>query len=419
MRLIADLHVHSRYSRATSGDMGPDAIASWAKKKGISIVGTGDVTHPVYFSELKAKLDPTGHGLFTLKKGASKDVYFMLTGEVSNIYTEGERLKKVHSCLFVPGFDDAERIAKALGRKGNLSSDGRPILGFPVRDLVRLITDASPAAALVPAHAWTPWFSIFGANSGFDSVEECFGDESRHIFALETGLSSDPQMNWRLSALDRYALISNSDAHSPRKLGREANVFDCTPDYTEIMDSIKKKDPARFLSTIEFFPEEGKYHYDGHRACGPPQAPPETRKNRGICTACGKKVTVGVMHRVEDLADRPSGHVPPGSIPARHCIPLEEIIAGALGAGVGTKGVNELYERIVAAGGSEFAVLLDLSYEDLSAIAPPRIVEGIRRVREGRVKIVPGYDGVYGRIEIFGNGEKDPPAPAPTQMSLF
>jgi len=417
MRLIADLHIHSRYSRATSGDMCPEMTAVWARKKGISLIGTGDFTHPVYFSELKAKLVPGGNGLFKLKKG-EQGVYFMLTAEVSNIFTESGKVRKIHSCLFTPGFEEAEKIIMVLSRMGNLSSDGRPIFGFHVKELVKRILDISPENVIVPAHAWTPWFSLFGANSGFDSVEECFGDQANNIFAMETGLSSDPEMNWRLSSLDRYALISNSDAHSPGKLGREANIFDCKPDYADIMDSLKKKDPKRFLNTIEFFPEEGKYHYDGHRSCNLTLSPQETKKNKGMCPVCGKKITVGVMHRVDDLADRPPGYIPANAIPTRHLIPLEEIIGDALGVRGGTKGVKEEYDRIVSAGGSEFSVLIDLPYDAISNFASPRVVEGIRRVREGRVKIAPGYDGVYGRIEIFG---EDAPSLSQStkQMTLF
>ncbi len=407
--------------------MGVEAIASWAKKKGITVVGTGDFTHPVYFSELKAKLTPTGRGLFTLKKSGilqPPDVFFMLSGEVSTIFTQGGKLRKIHLCLFIPGFDEAEKIILSLSKIGKLSSDGRPTFGMSARELVMRIINVSPHCVVVPAHAWTPWFSLFGAHSGFDSIEESFGDQAQHIFAIETGLSSDPEMNWRLSSLDRLALISNSDAHSPGKLGREANVFDCAPDYGEMVDALRKKDPKRFLYTIEFFPQEGKYHYDGHRACSVVMGPEETKKNKGLCPVCGKKVTVGVMNRVNALADRPSGYVPPGAIPARHLIPLEEIIAGALEAHVGTKGVMDEYEKIVAKGGTEFSVLLDLSHEDLLRIAPPRVVEGIKRVREGRVKIAPGYDGVYGKIEIFG-GEEQGQSPSgtvqnpPQQMSLF
>ncbi len=271
-----------------------------------------------------------------------------------------------------------------------------------------MVMDISPDCLIVPAHAWTPWFSIFGANSGFDSIEECFGDEARHIYAIETGLSSNPEMNWRCSSLDRITLISNSDAHSPSKIGREANLFDCDLSYKDLLDVIRKKDKKRFLSTIEFFPEEGKYHYDGHRECDISLSSRETKINGDICPVCNKRITVGVMHRVEDLADRKEGFIPDNSIPFKSLIPLEEIIAEALGRGTGTQSVNREYERLISEAGNEFKILLDLSRGDLSVFVPPKILEGIIRVREGRVKIIPGYDGLYGKIKIFDdNGDKN------------
>ena len=417
---IADLHVHSKYSRATSREMGLEMMAMWAKLKGIQLVATGDFTHPVYFSEIKAKLEPVAEGIFRLKEG-EQATHFILCTEVSNMFAQGKLTnRRTHTLIFAPSIEVVEKINTALGRLGKLGSDGRPIFSFPVKDLVKIILDVSEECLLVPAHAWTPWFSVFGANSGFDSMEECFEEQAKHIHAIETGLSSDPEMNWRWSALDKLTLISNSDAHSANKLGREANCFACALEYPEIIRVIKEKDPAGLLFTVEFFPEEGKYHYDGHRNCNVLLAPHESRANDNICPVCGRRLTVGVMHRVEELADRPEGFVPPNAIPAIHLIPLEEIIAEALGQGTGTKGVDREYMRMVEQGGSEFAVLIDLPPEEIERIAPPRIYEGIMRVRKGDLQITPGHDGVYGQINIFPKeGEEGKPAEDEEQMTLF
>lgn len=416
MRIIADIHIHSRFSRATSPEMDIEGLDRWAKKKGINLLGTGDFTHPTYFSILKAKLKPLGNGLFVLKDGGS--THFMLTAEVSNIYSQGGRVRRIHNILTAPSLEVVEGINNALKRHGNLSADGRPIFGFSAKELVKIVLDVSPDCMIIPAHAWTPWFSIFGSNSGFDSIEECFGEYSKYIYAIETGLSSDPRMNWRLSSLDDITLISNSDAHSPSKLGRETNVFDCEMDYFEITRVIKDKDRKRFLYTVEFFPEEGKYHYDGHRGCQVLLSPKETKGFQGQCPICGKGVTIGVMHRVDDLADRPEDFIPEGAIPSRHLVPLEEIIAEALDVGVTSERVRNEYERLVKEKGSEFAILLDMPYGDIKRIAHPRVAEGIIRVREGRLHITPGYDGVYGKIRIFEKGEEAAPS-GPRQMGLF
>jgi uncharacterized protein (TIGR00375 family) len=419
-QFIADLHVHSKHSRATSKEMGLEALAYWGKLKGIKLVATGDFTHPVYFSEIKAKLEEAGTGIYCLKEG-DKATRFILCTEVSNMFAQAKRTnRRTHTLIFAPSITVVEQINNALTKLGKLGSDGRPIFSFPVKDLVKIILDISEECLLVPAHAWTPWFSVFGASSGFDSLEECFEEQTKHIFAIETGLSSDPQMNWRWSALDNITLISNSDAHSPSKIGREANCFACAMEYPEIIRVIKEKDPAGLLFTVEFFPEEGKYHYDGHRNCKVLLAPHQSRAYDNICPVCGRKLTVGVMHRVEELADREAGFVPPKAIPSIHLIPLEEIIAEALGQGVGTKGVDREYMRLVEAGGSEFAILLDMPPEEIERIAQPRVYEGIMRVRKGELKITPGHDGVYGKISIFpkeGEGEK--PAEGEEQMSLF
>src|SRR3989338_1379706 len=324
-KIIADLHVHSGYSRATSKDMNVATMALWAKKKGINLLGTGDFTHPIHFANLKAALKPAGNGLYTTSIEPS--VFFMLTAEISSIYSFKGKVRRVHNIIMSPGIEVAEKINSALRKRGNLSSDGRPILGTPAKDLLKIVLDISENCLFVPAHAWTPWFSVFGSNSGFDSIEECFEEYSKYIYAIETGLSSDPPMNWRLSALDKIALISNSDAHSPRKLGREANVFDTDLSYDAITGAIKDKDPRRFLYTIEFFPEEGKYHYDGHRNCAISLTPFESKKYNNLCPTCGKPLTIGVLNRVERLADRKQGQGPNGAIPFKSLVPLEEIIA--------------------------------------------------------------------------------------------
>lgn len=419
-RFIADLHVHSKYSRATSKEMGLEALASWGKLKGIQLVATGDFTHPVYFAEITSKLEEAGNGIYRLKEG-EQATRFILVTEVSNMFTQGRKTnRRAHTLIFAPNIAVVEKINTALGRLGKLGSDGRPIFSFPVKDLVKIILDVSDECLLVPAHAWTPWFSVFGANSGFDSLEECFEEQTRHIHAIETGLSSDPEMNWRWSALDGITLISNSDAHSPSKIGREANCFACPLEYPEIVRVIKEKDPAGLLFTVEFFPEEGKYHYDGHRNCKVLLAPYESRAYDDICPVCGRKLTVGVLHRVEELADRPAGFVPPKAIPGIHLIPLEEIIAEALGQGTNTKGVDREYMKLVEGGGSEFAVLIDLPPEEIERIAPPRVYEGIMRVRKGELEITPGHDGVYGQISIFPKEEEEEkPKEGDEQMSLF
>ncbi|MBS3918991.1 MAG: DNA helicase UvrD [Deltaproteobacteria bacterium] len=416
MRFIADFHLHSKYSRATSKDMEVETLARWAKKKGIALLGTGDFTHPTYFAELQAKLVPSGNGLFQLRKG-DEGVRYILTAEVSNIYSQGGRVRRIHTLIFAPSFEVVEEINSKLGKLGKLSSDGRPIFGFTAKELIKMILDISEDCIIVPAHAWTPWFSIFGANSGFDSIEECFGEMSPHIRAIETGLSSDPGMNWRLSALDEIVLISNSDAHSPNRLGREANCFDGELHYQEVVDILRKKNGNKFLFTIEFFPEEGKYHYDGHRQCGVIFSPAETRSHQFLCPRCQKKLTVGVMHRVEDLSDRQEGFIPKNAIPSIHLIPLEEVIAGGLGVGVGTKTVNAEYDRLIERGGSEFHILLDASPDELASFVAPRILEGIVRMRQGKVSIVPGHDGVYGKINLFP--EKREEEEFEKQLKLF
>ncbi len=399
-RFICDFHIHSKYSRATSKDMDIKNISKWAKIKGISLMGTGDFTHFLWLEELKRILRPEGNGLFSYE-----EVLFMLTAEISCIYSKNGRTRKIHIVIFAPSFEVVEKINNELGSIGNLVSDGRPILGLDARDLVKIVMDISPDCFIVPAHIWTPWFSLFGANSGFDSIEECFEDQSRHIYALETGLSSDPAMNWRWSVLDKYSLISNSDAHSPANIGRETNMFSQKMDYYQIIESLKNKDRERFLATIEFFPQEGKYHWDGHRNCEVCLSPSQTRENNYCCPKCGKRLTVGVMHRTEDLSDREEGFIPEGSIPFYSLVPLAEIIAEAKGVGKKTVAVENEYYKLIQGLGTEFSILLDASRDDLIKLTTEKVADGILRVREGKVDIQPGYDGVYGKVKTFSPGQ--------------
>ncbi len=413
MRFIADLHIHSKYSRATSKQMSPEKIWEWAQLKGIKLIGTGDFTHPKWFHELQEKTEPSENGLFILKKDFMKDsippkcmgeVFFILTSEISCIYSKKGKTRKIHCIVFIPNFSDAARLNIILSRIGNLSADGRPILGLDARELLKIVLDISPDALLIPAHAWTPHFSIFGAESGFDSIEECFEDLTHYIYAIETGLSSDPPMNWRLSALERITLISNSDAHSPSKIGREANIFDTELSYKGIMDAIKTR--KGFIGTIEFFPEEGKYHYDGHRLCGVSLSPKETIHYNYLCPVCGKKVTIGVMHRVEKLADREDGFKPQNAPDYFSIIPLAEIIAEALKTGINSKAVDDLYRLMLYKFGNEFNILMDMPLEDLEETDFPLIKEAIGRMRKGNVQIIPGFDGEYGKIKIFESIER-------------
>jgi len=412
MEFIADFHIHSKYSRATSKDMDIQHIAEWAKLKGITLMGTGDFTHHLWLEELKGKLEDLGNGLFRYK-----EVYFILTAEISSIYSKKGKGYRIHNIVFSPSLKTTDKINETLARYGNLASDGRPILGMDAQELARIIFDIDENCMVVPGHIWTPWFSLFGSMSGFNRIEDCFEDQTPKIFALETGLSSDPAMNWRLSALDRFTLISNSDSHSPAKIGREANIFDCELNYKTIREVLKTKDKKRFLSTIEFFPEEGKYHFDGHRLCDQRLSPKETKQHQGKCPKCGKKVTVGVMNRVEELADRPEGFNPPNSIPYKNLIPLDEIIAETKGVGKTSLAVGRDYRSCLAKFGTEFEILLRASKEDLLKGLPSRIAEGVLRVREGKVSIKAGYDGEYGIISIFG--AEDKPEKKEEQLSLF
>lgn len=413
MEFIADFHIHSKYSRATSRDMDIQHLAEWAKLKGITLMGTGDFTHHLWLEELKHTLEDCGNGLFKYA-----GIYFMLTAEISSIYSKNGKGYRIHNLIFAPSFAAVDKINSVLLSRGaNLSSDGRPIIGIAAAELARIVFDIDENCMVVPGHIWTPWFSLFGSMSGFDKIEDCFEKQTDKIFALETGLSSDPAMNWRLSMLDKFTLISNSDSHSPAKIGREANVFNCDLDYKTIREVLKTKDKKRFLYTIEFFPEEGKYHYDGHRLCGIRWSPQETKAHNGKCPKCGKSITVGVVNRVEKLADRPEGFKPDNAIPFKNLIPFSEIIAEARGVGKTSVNVERDYLNYLPKFGTEFNILLKASKEELLKSLPPKVVEGVLRVRAGKVNIKAGFDGEYGIISIFDDNEKQ--EKSEQQLSLF
>ena len=401
MEFVVDFHIHSKYSRATSKNMDVRNIAEWAKLKGITLMGTGDFTHHLWLEELKANLADLGNGLFKYQ-----DIYFILTAEISSIYSKKGKTYRIHNVITSPSFKTTDKINNALSRQGNLASDGRPILGLDASELARIIFDIDENCMVIPGHIWTPWFSLFGSMSGFDKIEDCFEDQTSKIFALETGLSSDPAMNWRLSALDRFSLVSNSDSHSPSRIGREANIFNCQLNYQAIRDVLKRKDKQRFLYTVEFFPQEGKYHFDGHRVCGVRFSPSETKENKGKCPKCNRAVTVGVMNRVEELADRRAGFVPDNAVPFKNLIPLDEIIAEAKGVNKGSVSGEREYRSCVAKLGNEFDILNKVPENELKKSLGARIAEGILRVRSGKVNIQPGYDGEYGKISIFSGEEK-------------
>ncbi len=422
--IIADLHIHSKYSRATSRDCVPEALDFWARRKGIGLLGTGDFTHPAWRQELREKLVPAEAGLYTLREElrrpdpaavGAQPPRFVLSGEISSIYKKNGRVRKVHNVILLPGLEEAEALSQRLEAIGNIHSDGRPILGLDSRDLLEITLETCPEAVFIPAHIWTPHFSLFGAFSGFDTIEECFEDLTPHIHALETGLSSDPPMNWRLSALDRYALVSNSDAHSPSKLGREANLLDLSElSYAALADALRGEGGLR--GTIEFFPEEGKYHYDGHRSCKLCLTPAETERAGGRCPVCGKKITIGVQHRVEQLADRDEGFTPPGALPFESLAPLCEVIAASVGiSAAGTKAAAQ-YEQMLRELGPEFSILREIPPEEIERVAGPCVAEGIRRLRAGRVQRTPGYDGEYGTISLLEPAEREALG---GQISLF
>ncbi len=385
-------------------------LADWAKIKGISLLGTGDFTHPQWLAELEEKLEETEYGIFR-----HRGVDFMLTAEVSSIYFKAGRTRKVHNILFAPTFAAAKEINRTLSEYGSLSSDGRPILSLDCAHLAKKLFEMSPDIVIIPSHAWTPHFSVFGSNSGFDSPEECFEDQTDKIFSIETGLSSDPAMNWRWSKLDRFCLISNSDSHSPAKIGREANVFREKINYKDLIQILKTKDKMRFLYTVEFFPEEGKYHWDGHRMCGTRLSPQEAKRLNNRCPKCGKPITIGVMHRLEGLADRKEGFALDSSPSYKSMVPLAEIIGDALGLSADSATAAREYSQLIKSLGSEFHILLEMPDAELMEKCPPKIAKGIINVRRGSLEVTPGYDGEYGKVKIFKEGD----AVQERQLSFF
>ena len=408
MKMIADLHIHSRFSMATSKEGTPENLDFWARKKGISLIGTGDFTHPVWREELKERLVSEGNGLYRLRDAYVKEesrkfpgegTRFVVSGEISSIYKKNGKTRKVHNVILLPSLEAADAMAQRLEKIGNIHSDGRPILGLDSHDLLEMMLDVCPKGILIPAHIWTPHFSVLGAKSGFDSVEECFEELAPYIHALETGLSSDPAMNWRISKLDRYQLVSNSDAHSPSKLGREANLLDIDCSYEGLYRAIQTGEGLE--GTVEFFPEEGKYHFDGHRKCGVSLSPVEAERLGGICPVCGKKLTMGVDHRVEQLADRAEGFVKKDGKKYESLVPLPEVISACMGYSTASKKVQGCFEQMIQTLGTEFDILRNVPSEDIKSCAGERIAEGIENVRTGNVKRIPGYDGEYGKIELF------------------
>jgi len=413
MKFITDLHIHSKFSRATAKNMDLENLYISAQLKGITVVGTGDFTHPGWFSEIKEKLQPAEEGLFKLKDDLSQKcdekvplscrnkVRFILTSEISNIYKKKGKTRKNHNLIFMPDLDSVYKLNLKLDNIGNIKSDGRPILGLDVRDLLEIILEVSDSAFIIPAHIWTPWFSLFGSKSGFDSIEECFEDLSHYIFAVETGLSSDPPMNWRVSGIDGLTLVSNSDAHSPLNLGREANIFNTVLSYPKIMSAIRSGNPKEFLGTFEFYPEEGKYHLDGHRKCKVCLKPSQSIANKGLCNVCGKPLTLGVLYRVEELADRPDGLKPEKSHPYYNLIPLAEILSEIFNVGPKSKKVQRNYMAALESLGPEFKILHNLSIKDIKKAGIPLLGEAVNRMRKKKVSILPGYDGEYGKVKIF------------------
>ena len=408
MKMIADLHIHSRFSMATSKEGTPENLDFWARKKGISLIGTGDFTHPVWREELKERLVSEGNGLYRLRdeyvkeesrKFPGEGTRFVVSGEISSIYKKNGKTRKVHNVILLPGLEAADAMAQRLEKIGNIHSDGRPILGLDSHDLLEMMLDVCPEGILIPAHIWTPHFSVLGAKSGFDSVEECFEELAPYIHALETGLSSDPAMNWRISKLDRYQLVSNSDAHSPSKLGREANLLDIDCSYEGLYRALQTGEGLE--GTVEFFPEEGKYHFDGHRKCGVSLSPVEAERLGGICPVCGKKLTMGVDHRVEQLADRAEGFVKKDGKKYESLVPLPEVISTCMGYSAASKKVQGCFEQMIQTLGTEFDILRNVPSEDIKSCAGERIAEGIENVRNGKVKRIPGYDGEYGKIQLF------------------
>ena len=418
MKIIADLHIHSRFSRASSERMNIEEIARFACVKGLNLVGTGDFTHPKWLMELRQTLvQDSDSGLYSIVTNQSSKIRFMLTSEVCTIFNANNESKKVHHVILAPNLEAVVQINDALGRFGDLGADGRPLLNITAEQLVEEVMQISAENMVFPAHAWTPWFSVFGAFSGFDSIEDCYGDMTKHITALETGLSSDPPMNWRLTKLDRFTLVSNSDCHSfwPWRIGREANVFELGEvTYHELVGAIREGDPARFKFTIETDPAYGKYHWTGHRSCNVSLSPKEARKFGNVCPVCRRKLTKGVEQRVEELADRSEGFKPSGKPGFMRLLPLSEIIATVMGVeSPSTQAVWKIYNTLIEKFGNEYSVLIDAPKQALSEVVEPRIADTILRVRTGGAKVVPGFDGVYGRLVLDEHESGDVPPKTP------
>jgi DNA helicase-2/ATP-dependent DNA helicase PcrA len=411
MELIIDLHTHSHFSRATSKNSTLSGLYQWGKIKGISVIGTGDFTHPKWFLEIQEKLEPAEPGLYKLKNDLAdkidqslpnsirdKKIRFILTAEISSIYKKGGKVRKVHSLIVAPDFATVTKINDKLSKIGNLKSDGRPILGLDSKELLSLVLGVNPKVIFIPAHIWTPWFSLFGSKSGFNSIKEAFDELAPEIRAIETGLSSDPFMNWRIEELKNITITSHSDAHSPEKLGREATVLDCNLDFIDIEEALKTND-QRVVGTIEFFPEEGKYHFDGHRACNIRFSPEQTRKHQGICPVCGKPLTVGVDYRVAELANHPLAYKPQNHKKVEYIIPLLEIIAQTEGMTTASKKVKEIYEQMIKTLSSEFDILRKVAIDKIQPNFP-KVAQGVEKMRKGEVLVESGYDGVFGIIKI-------------------
>ena len=416
---IADLHIHSKFSRATARNLDLENIYIWAQLKGITVVGTGDFTHPEWFSQINEKLEPAEPGLYRLRADIASccnevvpsscraPVRFLLSCEISNIYKKRGRTRKNHNLVFFPDLEMVHRFNTRLEAIGNIRSDGRPILGLDARDLLEIVLETSNEGFLVPAHIWTPWFSMLGSKSGFDSIGECFDDLSHYIFAAETGLSSDPSMNWRVSDLDHITLISNSDAHSPSKLGREANLFKTQLNYHAIRSAMETGDKNHFSGTFEFYPEEGKYHVDGHRKCEVCFTPAQTQSHMGNCPVCGKPLTLGVLHRVEDLATRTEGIRPDRAFPFYRLVPLDDLLAEIFRVGAQSKKVKQNYRALLEKLGNEFQILHYQDRDKIDSAGIPLLAEAIIRMRDNRVSFSPGYDGLFGKVHIFSDRERD------------
>jgi len=422
----ADVHVHSKYSRASSKNADIEQLALWARKKGITVIGTGDFTHPAWLAEIEEKLIPADEpGLFRLNPEFQKrvdalspkacldnSVRFMLEVEIATIYKKWGKTRKIHQLVFVPDLQTIDRLVERLSNFGDISSDGRPILKLDSRDLLEITLDTGPHSYLIPSHIWTPWFAALGSKSGFDSIDNCYEDLTEYVFAVETGLSSTPFMNWRLSSLDRFRLVSNSDAHSPGKIAREATSYDAAIDYFAMLHALKTGEG--FAGTIEFYPEEGKYHMDGHRNCGICFTPEESKSHNGLCPICGKALTIGVSHRIDALADRTEEEIlqnpPPNAKPMRSVVPLPEILAELKGVGVNSKTVTQSYNNLLGKLGSELYILEHASLNDIEKIESPLLVEAISRLRLGKVSRQSGYDGKYGVIRMFAGKQSRPNA---------